>query len=238
MPDRPAQDMHVHSTFSDGAGTIDENIAAAQAAGLEQLGCVDHVRITTEWVPEYVAAVRAASKGSPVALQCGIESKILDTAGTLDLPTEGIDDIDAVYAADHQVATADGPAHPRKVAEALASGELRAADVIENIVTSTSGAVTRYDNVVIAHLFSILPKIGLDEEDVPIELIESLADATLKGGARVEVSERWRCPSVRTLRPFVDRGMTVLMSTDSHRPEHIGQYDYCAQVIRELGGGG
>jgi putative hydrolase len=237
MSDPAPQDMHVHSTFSDGAGTIEENIAAADAAGLEELGCVDHVRITTEWVPSYVEAVRSAEERSTIALQCGIEAKILDTAGTLDLPTEGIDDIDAIYAADHQVATADGPAHPRKVAEALAAGELEAADVIANIVTSTAEAVTRYDNVVIAHLFSILPKIGLDESDVPLELIESLADATRAGGARVEVSERWRCPSARTLRPFVDRGMTVLMSTDSHRPEHIGQYDYCAQVIRELGGG-
>jgi putative hydrolase len=238
MPDQPAQDMHVHSTFSDGAGTIDENVAAAQAAGLNELGCVDHVRITTEWVPEYVDAVREADGRAPIALQCGIEAKILDTSGTLDLPTAGVDDVDAVYAADHQVATADGPAHPRKVAEALAAGELQADAVIEDIVTSTIGAVSRYDNVVIAHLFSILPKIGLDEADVPLELVDRLAEATLQGGARVEVSERWRCPSVRTLRPFVDRGMPVLMSTDSHRPEHIGQYEYCAEVLRELGGGG
>jgi putative hydrolase len=228
------EDMHVHSTFSDGKGTIAENIAAAEGIGLDALGCVDHVRAGTDWVPEYVAAVRAARETTAVRLQCGIEAKLLDTDGALDLP-DAIDSVDAIYAADHQVPLADGPHHPREVAEALADGKLERLDVLRAIVRSTANAVRRHDNVVIAHLFSVLPKVGLDEEDVPLELVEELAQATRDSGAQVEVSERWRCPSVRTLRPFVERGLVVRMSTDSHRSETIGRYDYCAGVVRELG---
>ena len=51
------QDMHVHSTFSDGRDTIEANVEEAEALGLTQLTCVDHVRVDTEWVPEFLAAV-------------------------------------------------------------------------------------------------------------------------------------------------------------------------------------
>ena len=52
------QDMHVHSTFSDGRDPIEDNVAEAEALGLTALDCVDHVRADTDWVPDYVAAVR------------------------------------------------------------------------------------------------------------------------------------------------------------------------------------
>ena len=82
----PLADLHVHSTFSDGRGTIEENIAAAEALGLGTLGCVDHVRADTDWVPAYVEAVQRLRGETAVELRCGIEAKLLDTTGALDLP--------------------------------------------------------------------------------------------------------------------------------------------------------
>ena len=61
-PVNPRQDMHVHSTFSDGRDPIEGNVAEAEALGLTQLTCVDHVRAGTDWVPEYVAAVRRIAR--------------------------------------------------------------------------------------------------------------------------------------------------------------------------------
>lgn len=227
------EDRHVHSRFSDGESTLAENIAAAEALGLQALTCVDHVRVSTDWVPAYVEAVRAARVTTAITLGCGIEAKLLDTDGALDLPP-GIEGVDAIYAADHQVALGDGPHHPREIAAEIESGERDAAAVIEAIVMSTAAAVARYPGVVIAHLFSVLPKIGLSESDVAPELVQHLAAVCAPSGACIEISERWRCPSVQTLRPFVEHGVTVLVSTDSHRSETIGRYEYCAAVVAEL----
>ena len=168
--------MHVHSTFSDGRGTLEENIAEAERLGLRQLGCVDHVRFDTDWVPDYVAAVQRVRQQTAVQMQCGIEAKILDTAGRLDMP-DWVDGVDVVYAADHQVPSVDGPLHPRAVRERIESGELAADAVVADIVGATAAAVRVNSNVVIAHLFSILPKIGVDEATVDAGLIEQLADA-------------------------------------------------------------
>jgi putative hydrolase len=229
----PLQDMHVHSTFSDGKNTIEENIEEAESLGLETLTCVDHVRRDTDWLPEYVAAIERLRPTTGVELLCGIEAKLLNTAGDLDLP-ELPAGIDRIYAADHQVPLADGPHHPREVREDIEAGRRSAGDVLSAIVESTANAVRRHENVVIAHLFSVLPKLGLEESEVPMGLIEGLADAAAESGSWVEIDERWKCPSARTLRPFVDRGVTVLMSTDSHMREKIGRFDYNAGVWREI----
>jgi putative hydrolase len=227
------EDNHVHSTFSDGKGTIAENIAAAEALGLQRLTCVDHVRADTAWAPEFVRAVREADQTTEIELRCGLEAKLLDTDGNLDIPAD-LGGADYIYAADHQVPLASGPTHPREVKAAIESGEMKALDVLEAIITATSNAVDRHENVVIAHLFSVLPKIGLEEAQVPAELVLGLAETAARNGARVEIDERWSCPSAVTLAPFLELGVPILLSTDSHRPEAIGRYDYCLGVLGEL----
>ncbi len=229
------QDMHVHSTFSDGKNTIAENIAEAERIGLTEMTCVDHVRCDTKWVPEFVVAVREAGEWTPIELHCAVEAKILTTEGRLDLPAD-LEGVDAVYAADHQVPSLEGPLHPRSVRSEIETGALDPQEVLNWIVAGTDAAVRGHPNVVIAHLFSVLPKIGLTEADVPRSLIDSLADTAAEFGARIEVDERWKCPSVETLRAFLHRGVPLLLSTDSHRSETIGRFDYCASVVRELQG--
>jgi len=226
-------DMHVHSTFSDGKGRIEDNIAAAEALGLTALGCVDHVRVSTDWVPEYVAAVARLRGETAVQLRCGIEAKLLDTSGALDLP-DGIEGVDAIYAADHQVPLPEGPTHPREVRERIEGGDLTAEAVIDAILTSTARALDRPERVVIAHFASILPKLGLSEDDLPEDGLDRLAAEAARTGQEIEISERWNCPSAATLRPFLRHGVPILFSTDSHRSETIGRYEHCLAVRREL----
>jgi putative hydrolase len=227
------EDMHVHSTFSDGRDRLEDNVAEAEALGLTALGCVDHVRADTDWVPDYVAAVHALRGATAVKLRCGIEAKLLDTGGALDLPA-GIDGVDAIYAADHQVPLADGPHHPRVVRERIEAGDLEPAAAIGALLTATRHALDRPQQVVIAHFLSLLPKLGLSEADVPADELGALAAEAARTGAEIEVSERWRCPSAATLRPFLEAGVPIVLSTDSHRRETIGRYDHCTAVLREL----
>lgn len=133
-----------------------------------------------------------------------------------------------------QVPLADGPHTPSEVRALIAEGRLTSAEVIEAIVTSTANALQDDTAIVIAHLFSVLPKLGLDEGEVPLILIERLAAASAQNDAQIEISERWACPSARTLRPFLRRSVPVLLSTDSHSRETIGRYSYCMELIAEL----
>ena len=80
------EDYHVHSTFSDGASTLAENVRAARERGLRTLCLVDHVRRDTSWLPAFTAAVARYRQQPGLHVLAGVEAKILDTSGQLDLP--------------------------------------------------------------------------------------------------------------------------------------------------------
>jgi len=231
-------DMQVHSTFSDGADTVPDNVRAAEAAGLVAMTCVDHVRASTDWLGEYVLEVIAQRTTTNVSLTIGIEAKLLDTTGRLDMPAEIPDGVEVIYAADHQVAMPGGVQHPDAVRAALDQGDLSPGEVFSALIASTRACLAGAPRpIVIAHLFSILPKLGLDQADAPLDQIEALAEECARTGQRIEVNERYRTPTARTLRPFVARGVELLVSTDSHRADTIGRYDHCLEVLRELSAG-
>jgi putative hydrolase len=229
------EDHHVHSTFSDGQSTLDENIAEVERLGLVHLGCVDHVRADSTYLPEYAAAVRERRSRTAVRLSIGIEAKILDTEGRLDLPVTGLDGIDVIYAADHQFPSPGGPTSPRDVKAAIEAGG-STAQYIEMLIASTMAAMRRNRShpLVLAHVFSILPKVGLSEDQIPDTLLAEMASVAAATGTIVEVSERWRCPSLRTLAAVRVAGATIVCSTDSHRAAAIGRYSYVRAMLQAL----
>jgi putative hydrolase len=219
------EDFHVHSAFSDDAeSTVAQNVRAAAERGLRTICVADHVRRDTAWVPELAAAV-AAFRGRPgPRVLAGVEAKILDADGRLDLPGR-LDGIDLVLIADHQFPGDHGPVHPDRVRAAIDGGELAPGEAIERLCAATLRALeaTGRDRVV-AHLFSLLPKIGLDEAMVPRPLLAGLAAGAARAGAMVEVNEKWSCPSPRTVEAMVRAGARVVAGSDSHHCRDVGVY--------------
>lgn len=226
-------DLHVHSTFSDGASTVEENVVSAAGHGLHTLGLVDHVRRSTNWVPSFVEAVRALDGTAGLKILCGVEVKILDTNGVLDLPPD-LPDLDYILIADHQMPRPDGPMSPTAVQAALAEHVVTADEIIDDLVTATVASLDHYDRVILAHMFSILPKCGLDEAQVPDRSIQRIAQAVQAHGAIVEVNEKWTCPSARVMQALADAGVPITFSTDAHHETRVGRYRYVAEVAETL----
>ncbi len=135
------EDYHVHSTFSDdGSSTLAENVSAAAERGLRTLCLADHVRRDTAWVPEFAAAVGEYRGRPELRVLAGVEAKIWDGSGRLDLP-DALDGIDLVLIADHQFPADNGPVHPAEVRSAIAYGEMTAAEAIERVCEATARAV-------------------------------------------------------------------------------------------------
>jgi putative hydrolase len=217
-------DYHVHSTFSDDAvSTLAENVAAARARGLRTLCLADHVRRETKWVPEFLVRVDALRSVPGIEVLSGVEAKILNRAGDLDLP-DGAEGADLVLIADHQFPGDVGPVHPQQVRDAIASGETTGDEVIDCLIEATANALKVAGQPQLAHLFSVLPKLGIDESDVPDQAISHLARQACIVGAQLEVNEKWSCPSARTVRAFAAAGVRLVASTDSHHCRDIGVY--------------
>src|ERR1700722_10645710 len=130
-------DYHVHSTFSDDAtSTVAENLEAASAAGLTQVRFIDHVRQSTTWVADFVAAVSALPSPAGLKVLTGVEAKMLNARGELDVPPDlvvGTGGVGAVVIADHQFPGLDGPWTPDETRRRIAAG-LSVSDALDLLV--------------------------------------------------------------------------------------------------------
>jgi putative hydrolase len=226
-----AEDYHVHSTFSaDGTSTIGENAAAADARGLRTICLAEHVRASSSWVPEFAAAAARLPRPRGLRILTGVEAKILDMTGRLDLPA-GLDGIDVVLIADHQFPGDFGPEDPADLRQALAAGEASAEDAVECLTEATANAVSGQDAAVVAHMFSVLPKIGLSEDDVPDSRLSWLAGRISAAGAAVEINEKWRCPAERAVRALARAGVRLVAGSDSHYCGNVGVYRSVRQTV-------
>ena len=226
-----AQDHHVHSSFSDDAtSSVAENIAAAQARGLRTVCLAEHVRGTTRWVPDFLSTVRAAVEHTDIEVLYGVEAKILDHTGRLDLPAD-LPPVHRILIADHQYPGADGPVAPAEVRRRLDDGDLSTDEAVQTLIMATMRAMQRTPGAQLAHLFSLLPKLGLDEEVIHPDQLQALAGTAWQTGAVVEANEKWGCPSRAVLGEFVAAGVTVVASTDSHRASDVGVYDRVTALV-------
>lgn len=228
-------DHHVHSTFSDDAvSTLAENVSAAHDAGLDVLRLVDHVRVSTTWVPEFVAAVGALTVPEGLTVVTGVEAKLLDTSGELDAPALPTG-IDRILIADHQFPTSDGPIGPGAVRERLADG-WRTEDALDTLVEALIAAMERYPGNQLAHCFSILPKVGLSEAQLGGERLAAWASTAARTDTLVEVNEKWGCPTPESLRALRQAGAALVASTDSHVATDVGRYDRVRALLDDPGG--
>jgi putative hydrolase len=228
------EDFHVHSTFSDGASTLAENVEAARGRELRTLCLVDHVRRDTAWVPDFIAAVEAYRHRPGLRVLAGVEAKILDTSGQIDTPPD-LSGVDLVLIADHQFPSDNGPVHPAEVRAAIEQGGMTAAEAIERLCEATANSLGAGFRALLAHLFSVLPKMGLNEAMVPDPLLTHLAKRVAHVGAMLEVNEKWSCPSARTLTAMAAAGVSLVAGSDSHHCENIGIYDSVRQTVSAAG---
>ena len=100
---------------------------------------------------------------------------------------------------------------PRRIRTAIERGTMTAADAVSDLVAATICGVRRSPYLpILAHLFSLLPKMGLSEADVTDAHLRSMASACLHAGGVVEVNEKWRCPSARTVAYLVRAGVPII----------------------------
>jgi putative hydrolase len=222
-------DWHTHTDTTDGAASPWAMVQAAAAAGLHRLHVTDHVRAGSTWVPGYVTEISRVRALASVDVVCGVEAKILDVKGAVDLPAD-LRGVEQVVVSDHQFPTRRGPVTPSEMRRRIRAGEVLPGDVLADLVLATSRAVFVHERVVVGHLFSVLPKAGIDPALVTTEMLDMLATACRSAGAVVEVNEKWRTPHLDVVRHLCALGVDVVPSSDAHDVAALGAWDHVASA--------
>lgn len=224
-------DYHTHTFYSDGKSTIEDNVRTAVEKGLQVIGISDHgwghafYGIKKEKRGEIFAEIeRLKQKYPDIRIMKAIEANILGPSGKLDITPEEMQDYDIVLAGYH-----------------FGSKPASASDVLSHLINYLNRlfglfrktAIRRNtDSLIVAmcdYPFQVLTHPG---DKGPVDIVR-IAEASIKYNKILEVNKRHHYMTVEQLRQIRDMDVKILLSSDAHTTEDIGEVDECIDRLRQ-----
>jgi len=230
------RDAHVHTAFSAGHDSISVLVAAAEAAGLTELTFADRVGPDTGWLPSYLATIQRAQQRTDVVLRRGVEVEAIGVDGWLAFPSD-LGQLEVISVGLSRLPMPSGLLGPEAVRTHLDSGDLRAGDVIDRLVTVTCLAmerVGRYAPTTLARPLEFLAQAGIPDSDVDDATVAAIVAGCRDTGTVVELSERHRMPTRRLARAFADGGVRLVAASDAYGARDVGRWQYLTELTAEL----
>ncbi len=208
-------DLQMHTTASDGKNSIEEMAAAAKALGHEYIAITDHSKAVTvanglddKRMAAHIKSLRAAdAKGLGIRVLVGAEVDILKD-GKLDYPEDILSQLDVVVCSIHSYFNLERAAMTERMLAA-----------IENPYTQIIGHPTG--------------RILLRRDELDYD-VEKVLDACAKHGVAMECNsypDRLDLKDVY-LRMCKEKGVKVVISTDSHSTTHLSFIHYGVTMAR------
>lgn len=231
-PLRIDQDYHVHLPNGvDVTGTTEESLREAEWAGLRSICFVERLTSSSR-VTDAFAEVQSLRPMTDIEILTGIEVDFHDLRGHLEGPSWP--DVDHVLISDQFLPSTDGPLSPHRVRSLLAHGAMTPHEVISRLVEATVAAMGLIEQSIIAHPFSFLKRIGIDELLMTSAQLRQFADHARSTKTWVEVNEKWACPGDRVIHELVRRGVRIVAGSDSRVSESVGVYQHVRRVHDSL----
>jgi DNA polymerase (family X) len=200
-------DVHMHTVETDGRNTIEEMAEAAQIRGYKYIAITDHSKnlafangLDDKRAEEHIKRIRAI-KVDGITILAGIEVDILPD-GSLDLSDSVLEQMDVVIASVHSQFNQEPP----KMTERLIKA-------VENKNTSMIGHPTG--------------RLLLRRDAYPFDM-EAVLNAAAKRKISMELNaypDRLDLNDVH-LRMAKERGIKIVINTDSHHTSHLDKIKY------------
>ena len=208
-------DLQMHTTASDGKNSIEEMALAAKKLGHQYIAITDHSQavtvangLTAKRMEAHIGALRAAdAKNLGIRVLVGSEVDVLKT-GKLDYPDELLAQIDVVVCSVHSYFN------------------LERAELTERMLAAIENPYTQ----IIGHPTG---RLLLRREELAYDM-EKILDACAKHGVVMECNsypDRLDLKDVY-LRMCKERGVKVVISTDSHATSNLKFIDYGVVMAR------
>ena len=227
-------DRHTHTVYSrvgpylHGKGRIKDNARAAAKQGLESFAVTDHgptdfYGLDPAGIPQMRKDIAKASKKFPkLKIYLGVEADIVDSENGLDVAPEDFGSYDFVNAGYHYVPNCH-MIHNWLAFHLPWPGFLK-----ERLRRQNTERIVRAlksnDVMILTHPGD---KAYIDEHAV--------ARACEETGTLVEINARHRHPDADDLRIYKQYDVKFVISSDAHRPKHVGRYAESLALAIEAG---
>jgi DNA polymerase (family 10) len=209
-------DVHMHTTETDGRGTLEEMAEAARSRGYEYVAITDHSKamamsngLDERRVVEFAERVRRINRESATGVRIfsGIECDILRD-GSLDLAADALAELDLVIGSVHSHLSLEAAEMTDRLLRALESPHLR-------ILGHPTGRMLLQRDPSAFDFERVAAEAA--RRNVWMEINSSPHRLDLHG------------PLIRAARA---RGVKFTISTDAHHPKHLGSMRYGVTTAR------
>ncbi|HEX3031122.1 MAG TPA: PHP domain-containing protein [Bacillota bacterium] len=228
-------DLHTHSTYSDGRGTIAENVRAAKALGLEKYAITDHgpcnigtgVRGEQKYGEIRASVDMLREKYSGVELLVGSEADIISLEGEIDLSDKVIDELDLLIVGLHPFVW---PKTWKDGVDFVWSNQVFRMTRSQEDKVRTSNtkalvdAISRYPVDIVSH-----PNLGM-----PVDIRE-IGQACADHGTAYEINVGHRFQTVEEIREVAKTGTKFVVNSDAHFPASVGQLEFGVNLLEQAG---
>ena len=228
------KDLHSHTRYSHGRGTIEDNVKAAIARGLGVIGITEHgpghfgFGVPRRKLAEMKAEIIRLRREYPeIEILFGVEANILAPDGRLDIKPDEYDYFDFICAGWHFGAV-DGmtPSGIANTFENLARN---------NVSTATNRQMRRNTDMYVCAVQSgVIKFLTHPGEKAPVFMRE-VAKACAKNGTLLEINTSHMSLTPQTIKSIIDLDVGFIINSDAHAPRRIGDFGAGIELIIETG---
>jgi putative hydrolase len=230
---RVTSDVHTHTVYSHGRGSIEDNVRAARALGLRKIGIADHgpahigFGVDRKRLPLMRREVETLREKYPdTDIRLGIEANIMYADGELDIHPEDFPLFDYVLAGYHYGALGSAPllSLGRNIANFLTPRRTASRGMITRNTEDVAAALRRNDVYALTH----------PGDKFPVDIVE-LASVCAETNTLVELNTSHRSLSVRDVAEMANEKVKFLISSDAHSPRRVGDFRSAVDLVLEAG---
>ena len=227
-------DYHTHTTYSDGNGTVRENVEAALARGLETIAITDHgpgnIGVGVDKPETYLAIkeeVRSLTEEyEKINILVGAEADITGVGGSIDIPKEVVQELDLLIVGLHPFILPEtlGDGWEFVAQNQLCKFSRRCHEKVRNTNTKALiEAMNRYDVDIISH-----PNLRM-----PVD-IRAVAAACARQGVAFEINTGHHYDKVDLVVEAAAEGVTFVVNSDAHFPQTVGELSAASVLLERL----
>lgn len=224
-------DYHVHTPFSDGESEVEEYVKKASEIGLEEIAITDHVWRSSDWIDDYVDEINEVREEYGVTIHAGLEAKVIDREGSVDVSDEDAKKVDFVMGVVHRYR----PEAEEPYDDSL-NFEPKEAAREERDLTLEMLNNPKVD--LVGHPSRTYYKFHYDEDapHFPEEHVEDMIDVAKETGKPLEYNARLpRYIREKLLNMYIDRNLGFTVGSDSHKAKRLEnlRHDHVEEKLTE-----
>lgn len=227
-------DLHTHTTYSHGMGSIMDNARAAAEAGLKTLGIADHgpghmnYGIDMGRLDDMRRDIDAARTEFPeLEILLGVEANIVNYSGNLDVSEEDQKLFDYIIAGYHYGYFGERFFHGLNT---CVTGWLH-----EHGIKSGAGLKQRNTELIIAALEKNDIKILTHPGDKMYVDVEAIARVCERRGTLLEINNHHGHLTLDEIKAVMGYDVSFVLSSDAHKPKNVGRIDGALERANEAG---